>query len=68
MNGSDKDDWAFYQHKQGGWSWRKHGVGASDNARPFIGIVEAIADAVHSGFEPGVSSIAVTTCRRSAPR
>jgi hypothetical protein len=68
MKASADDDWAFYQHEQGRWSWHKRGVGVPDTGCRFTGIVEAVADAVHNGFKPGVSGIALAACRRSRPR
>jgi len=62
------DDWQFYQHDQGPWSWRRVGPFARDSRVLFSGIVEAIADAVKHGYKPGVSHVDMEKCRRSAPR
>jgi hypothetical protein len=62
------DEWAFYRHQHRGWSWRRL-VDARGSERHFCGIVEAIADAVANGFQPGISTIAaVSVCRRSQAR
>jgi hypothetical protein len=63
------DDWKFYQHENGGWSWGVLGINAKNSSRQFSGIVEAMADAVTYGFTPGVSRVAeITSCRRLVPR
>jgi len=62
------DDWQFYQHPNGSWSWRKVGAFARDSRILFSGIVEAMADAARHGYQPGVSHINVEKCRRAEPR
>ena len=63
------DDWNFYQHDDGGWSWRMLGINARNSCRQFSGIVEAMADAVTYGFVPGISHVVeITLCRRLLQR
>lgn len=62
------DDWQFYQHPHGPWSWRKVGPGSRDSRILFPGIVEAIADAVLHGYKPGISHVDMEKCRRAEPR
>jgi hypothetical protein len=63
------DEWAFYQHRVTGWSWLRLGPGMRHSDGQFPGIVEAIANAVESGFQPGMSKIVgVHLCRRLCPR
>ena len=62
-------DWKFYQHPHGGWSWYALGCGARGSDSYFAGIVEALADAMQNGYEPGISRItSITMCRRSRTR
>ena|SRR5687768_10063971 len=63
------DDWQFYQHQEGPWSWRQVGAAVSpDSDILFLGIVEAMADAALHGYAPGVSHIAMEQCRRMKER
>jgi len=63
------DDWEFYTDPAGRWSWRHVGYeGRCNSHAVFRGIVEAIADAVRHGYEPGVSHIEMEQCRRAQPR
>ena len=63
------DDWQFYQHQEGPWSWRQVGAAVSpDSDILFLGIVEAMADAALHGYAPGVSHIAMEQCRRLKER
>jgi hypothetical protein len=65
VRSQNRDEWAFYQNQVTGWSWQSLGGGARRTNGQFPGIVEAIADAVESGFQPGISKIVgVHRCRR----
>jgi len=68
--GGGVDDWDFYQHTDGKWSWRNvkgDAVGAS--SIHFETFAEAVADATRHGFQAGVSKIAsITADRRTHPR
>jgi hypothetical protein len=63
------DNWEFYQHPDGGWSWRNVPPGRRGGHNHFSNIVDAIADAARNGFRLGTSKIAAfKMCRRAQMR
>lgn len=64
------DEWQFYEYGDGHWTWRnvrRERVRSSERA--FDTWIEAIADAIHSGFELGECAITYDgKSRRSTPR
>ena len=63
------NEWEFYTDASGQWSWRHVGYERRrDSHVLFSGIVEAMADAVRHGYQPGISHIEMERCRRTEPR
>jgi hypothetical protein len=59
------DDWEFYQHTDGKWSWRRlSGSGTRYSAERFDSFIGAVGNALLHGFEPGISKIAAVTLER----
>jgi hypothetical protein len=63
------DQWEFYHYSDGSWTWRnvcQEASRLSDQA--FDSWIEAMADAINTGFEAGGSVIAERKSRRARPR
>jgi hypothetical protein len=59
------DDWDFYQHTDGQWSWsRRTTAGTRYSAERFESFIGAVGNALLHGFEPGISKIAAVTLER----
>jgi hypothetical protein len=64
------DPWEFYHYAEGQWTWRNvRQEGARLSDRAFDSWIEAMADAINSGFEAGESVVAAERqSRRANPR